>query len=127
MRRNSIKFRDYPFAVRYGISLTIVTWIIFLVSVAVATGTVSIFHMTMGMFVCFAVLSLRRWSRIFTSFYNLFMSVLIGREIYSLFIEGRLELSVNVPLKILCLILFAVASVLLLSGQAKQFFRDQAG
>jgi len=127
MIRNTMKFRDYPFTVRYGISLTIATWILFIVSIAMATGTISIFHISMGMFVCFSVLSLRRWSRIFTAVYNLGMSLLIGREIYFMFIDGRLEFSISVPLKIVCVILFAVTSLLLLAGQSKQFFRDHAG
>ncbi len=125
MKNKTVKFRDYPFTVRYGISLTIVTWIIFLVSISVETGTISVFHLSMGMFVCFAILSLRRWSRIFTSVYNLGMAFFLGRELYFLYIAGNSVFSAYIPVRILCIILFVLTAVLLLSGQSKRFFSEQ--
>lgn len=127
MKKDRIKFGEYPSVVRYAISLTIFAWILFLVTSIVSTGTVSIFHMTMGMFVCFAVLSLRRWSRIFVSLYNLLMAIMIGREVYYIFAGGNPVFTISLPLKIICVMLFAVTAILLLSGRSKEFFTKHAG
>jgi len=77
------------------------------------------------MLVCFAVFSLKTWTRLFVAIYNIIMVVMIGFELYYSFnTGGETDLSLMSG-KIISIILFAFSSFFLLSDDVKSFFVEQ--
>ena len=126
MKSGKLSFKELPAKVRYGIVITISAWILFIISSILNTGTISILHMTMGMFFCFAILSLRKWSRIATSLYNIFMAIMIGFELYNTFSAGEFIFSIYTIVKIICIFMFSAASVFLFSRETAKFFTENS-
>ena len=125
MRQVRPKFKDFPSGVKRAMLTVFAAWCFFIGYNLFITGTVSIFHLTMGMLVCFAVFSLKTWTRLFVAIYNIIMVVMIGFELYYSFnTGGETDLSLMSG-KIISIILFAFSSFFLLSDDVKSFFVEQ--
>ena len=125
MRQVRPKFKDFPPGVRNAMISVFVAWGFFIGYNLYVTGTISIYHLTMGMLVCFAVFSLKGWTRIFVVIYNLIMAIMIGFEIYYAFHSGGDFSIILIAGKIISIVLFIISSVLLLRDDVKQFFQEQ--
>lgn len=126
MRRSRPKFNDFPAVVKSAMLLVFAAWVYFISYNIYISGTVSIYHLTMGMLVCFAIFSLKRWTRLFVFTYNLIMAVMIGVEIfYSVSSGGDFSLY-GFSGKIISIVLFSVSSVVLLSAGVKSFFAQNS-
>lgn len=124
MRERKISFIELPVSLRYGLSLVVFSWFFFLVSHSVYTGKISLIHITMGMFICFAVFSLKNWGRILTVVYDTFMAVMLGVELYYLIQSGVIASLTPFVIKGLSIILFIVSSLFLLMTEARAFYNN---
>lgn len=122
MKKENIKFRNLPDRIKYGLTLVIFSWFFFLISHSVYTGKVSLIHLTMGMFICFAALSLKNWGRILTIVYNLFMAVMIGIELYYSVKSGQFISIMLMCIKIISIVLFIISSLLFVTLQRGKFY-----
>ncbi len=125
MRQVRPKFKEFPSGVKRAMLTVFAAWCFFIGYNLFISGTVSIFHLTMGMLVCFAIFSLKTWTRLFVIIYNIIMAFMIGFELYYSFNSGG-----DIPLslmsgKIISIILFALSSFLLFSDDVKSFFSEQ--
>lgn len=122
MRQQRPKFKEFPSGVRNAMLMVFIAWGFFIGYNLINTGTISIFHLTMGMLVCFAIFSLKAWTRIFVVIYNFIMAAMIGFEIYYAFNAGG-DFSVTLFAgKNISIVLFALSSLLLLRSEVKLFF-----
>lgn len=123
MRERRISFKELPVSLRSGLSLVIFAWIFFLVSHSAYTGQVSLVHITMGMLICFAVLSLKNWGRILTVVYDTFMAVMIGVELNYLVQTGVFTSLMPFIIKGGSILLFVISSACFLTPEARDFYR----
>lgn len=124
MRGKRISFRELPESVRYGLTLVIFSWIFFLVATSASTGRISLIHITMGMFICFAALSLKNWGRILTVLYDTFMAVMIGVELYYFIQSGVFTSLMPFIVKGGSILLFTVSTIFFLLPGTGDFYRQ---
>lgn len=123
MRRKKISFNELPKSLRYGLTFVIFAWIFFLVSTSAYTGKISLIHITMGMFICFAAFSIKNWGRILAVLYNLFMAAMLGVELYYLIQSGSFSVFLPFVIKITSVILFVISSLFLVTREARDFYK----
>jgi hypothetical protein len=123
MRERKIRFKELPKCIRYGLTLVIFSWFFFLISHSAFSGQISLLHITMGMFVCFAAFSLKNWGRIFTIIYDVFMAVMIGIELHYFIQSGSFTSLMPLVIKGGSILLFVISSAFLLTAEARNFYR----
>jgi len=123
MKRRNRELKDLPAEVKYAILIYMFSWLFFIGARIYTTGTVSVIHMSMAMFLSLLVYSQRNWGRILAAVYTIAMAVMLGVEIYSINPDSDLPLSFII-INGLSGLIFVASSVLLLTGESKRFFRE---
>ncbi len=122
MIKEKMKFIDYPASVKYAVSMVYLSWFFFILSGVVYTGKISIFHLTMGMLVFLLAFSMKKSGRIFIIFYNSFMAVFIGVELYH-----QVPLNIFDPyavVRIVSILFFSVSVIFLLLKSVSFYYRE---
>lgn len=126
MKSQKTAFRDLPKSLRYGLTLVIFSWFFFLITHSAYSGQISIFHITMGMFVCYALYSLKNWGRFLAVAYDAFMAFMIGFELYHLIQAGIFTSFIPFIIKGGSVMLFIVSSIPLLTKETGNFYKKKA-
>lgn len=123
MRRRNRELKDLPAEVKYAILIYMFSWLFFIGSRIYTTGTVSVLHMSMAMFLSLLVYSQRNWGRILAAVYTIAMAVMVGVEIYSISPDADLPIS-YIIINGMSGLIFIGSSVLLLTGESNKFFKE---
>lgn len=123
MRRRNRELKDLPTEVKYAILIYMFSWLFFIGARIYTTGTVSVLHMSMAMFLSLLVYSQRNWGRILAAVYTIAMAVMVGVEIYSISPDADLPFS-YIIINGMSGLIFIASSVLLLTGESKRFFNE---
>jgi hypothetical protein len=124
MSGKKIVFKELPKNIRYGLTLIIFSWFFFLVTNTVMTGQISLIHISMGMFVCFAAYSMKNWARLFAVIYNIFMAVMIALELHYYISSGTLPSVIPLVIKLGSILLFVISSSFLITKEAKNYYKE---
>ncbi len=123
MRRRNRELKDLPIEVRYAILFYMFAWLFFIGSRIYTTGTVSVLHMSMAMFLSLLVYSQRNWGRILAAVYTIAMAVMVGVEIYYAVPDSALPLS-SIIINGISGLIFMASSALLLFGESDKFYKE---
>ena len=123
MRRRNRDLKDFPPGVRYAILFYMFAWLFFIGSRIYTTGTVSVLHMSMAMFLSLLVYSQRNWGRILAAVYTIAMAVMVGIEMYYVTPDSDLPLS-SVFINGMSGLIFMASSLLLLFGESNKFYKE---
>lgn len=95
----------------YGLYLTATAWIFFFIAFIIEAGQISIFHLTMALFMTFASAYHKTWLRVLVLIYNLLMA---GFIFHGLIYSGNIVISLTTALKAGSILLFTVSALFLL-------------
>lgn len=123
MRRNR-ELKDLPLGVKYAILIYMFSWLFFIGARIYTTGTVSVLHMSVAMFLSLLVYSQRNWGRILAAFYTIGMAIMVGVEIYNISPDADLPF-LYIIINGMSGLIFIGASVLLLTGESRKFFNER--
>lgn len=82
MKAEKVDFRNLNLGTKIGISMIIISWSYYLITMSYLSGNISLIQMTIGLFISFAALSAKRWGIIIAAAYNFFMAVMIAVDLY---------------------------------------------
>jgi len=124
-RMEQIPFTKYPRDARRGIISLVIAWLFLIGSQAVLFGRVSFIQLTIGLFCCVVVYTVKNWGRMVCVVYNLFLIALI---VYSLYVTVQKEqfIVAAMTVYVIDIILFAVATYFLLSKETSSFYKGKS-
>lgn len=114
-----VPFKQFPRSARYGVIFLLISWVFLILSQAVLYAKVSFLQMTIGLFCCVIVFTVKNWGRIVCIVYNV---ILMGSAMYNLFRGAHSEM-IFAAVNLMLLILFAIATYYLSIRETAGFYK----
>ncbi len=124
MNKKKVEFSDLSAGAKFSVLFYMLTWIFFIGSRIFTTGTVSVLHLSVAMFLSLLVYTQRDWGRLLAALYSAAMAVMVGFEIYS-----SVSAESGMPFNHIIIngtggLLFLISSVVVIYGGSLPVIRD---
>jgi hypothetical protein len=126
MRKGKVEFSDLSSGTKFIVLFYMLTWVYFIGSRIITTGTVSVLHLSVAMFLSLLVYSRRDWGRLLGGLYSAAMALMVGFEIYSAVTAGSMPFN-NIIINGTGGILFLISAVVVIFGESLPVIRDWGG
>ena len=127
MNKGKVEFSDLSSGAKFMVLFYMMTWIYFIASRIFTTGTVSVLHLSVAMFLSLLVYSQRDWGRFMAALYSAAMALFVGFEIYS-----AVTAESGMPFNHIIIngaggLFFLISSVVVIYGESLPLFRGFGG
>jgi TRAP-type C4-dicarboxylate transport system permease large subunit len=127
MKNRKVEFSDLSAGAKFIVLFYMITWIYFIASRIFTTGTVSVLHLSVAMFLSLLVYSQRDWGRLLAAVYSSAMAVMVGFEIYSAAIAESVMPFNHTIINGIGGILFLASAGIVIFGESLPVIRDWGG
>lgn len=123
MNKKRVEYSDLSAGAKFAVFFYMLTWIFFIGSRIFTTGTVSVLHLSVAMFLSLLVYTQRDWGRLVAALYSGAMAFMVGFEIYSTAGDSAIPFN-NYLINGVGGLLFLLSAVVVIYGESLPFFRD---
>jgi len=127
MNKGKVEFSDLSSGAKFMVLFYMLTWVYFIASRILTTGTVSVLHLSVAMFLSLLVYSQRDWGRFLAALYSAVMALFVGFEIYS-----SVTAESGMPFNHIVIngaggLFFLISSAVVIYGESLPLFRGSGG